>query len=47
MKFRSVNISKRGHSSSHAVTETPQKIGLRYLEFSKLQVDHQKLLVSG
>ena len=47
MKFRSANLTRRGHSTSNSVTETPQKIGLRYLEFSKLQVDHQKLLVSA
>jgi hypothetical protein len=47
MKFRSASLSKRGRSTSHPAAETPHKIGLRYLEFSKLQIDHQKLLVSG
>lgn len=39
VKSRSMSSVPRGKPM-----DTAQKIGLRYLEFSKMQADHQKLL---
>lgn len=43
LKFRSVSHKNRSMSSVQK-SETPGKIGLRYLEYSKTQIDHTRLL---
>jgi hypothetical protein len=43
LKFRSVSHKNRSMSSVQK-SETPGKIGLRYLEYSKTQIDHARLL---
>lgn len=44
MKFRSVNLrNNRSMSSVNPKDHDAQKLGLRYLEYSKQQVDHRLL----
>lgn len=44
MKFRSNSLKRRALSVSQQ--ENQRKLGLRYLEYSKIKVDHQKLLAT-
>jgi hypothetical protein len=44
MKFRHVKSRSMSSVPRGKPLDSAQKIGLRYLEFSKMQGDHQKLL---